>query len=477
MAQLAVAIAAGLALAILIVRQPIPFVLVALVGAAYGLVFLGRPDIGLMIVLLVRTSTDLSLRFMGTMAVGGFRIAGLLNTGLVLVVIVAGGLFVLKRSLPIINLPGGKLLVLMLLIGAVGVWRSNSMLVALDGWLPVVALLIVYSLAAALFRSPQRMRLVIDAFAVSFVVPALFGFYQIVSGTGGRALMGIGQRFPSTFVHPAAFGNYLVMMLSVFLPQVLSQTGLRRLVAVIIVLASVPLLVGTYARAAWVGALIVLLTVSVRRSRALLVLVAVLGVMSLVLVPSIPARLTDPLSGSLAWRVGLWRDTVDQWVAATAAEGSAVGTALARFTGLAPGDLRVLTLRARERPWEAHNDYLRILAEYGLLGLSLYIALFVVLARLAFRVSRESSDKTYTGVALALQALTLAIPIMSLTDNIFTATVHQIYFYTLAGMTVAAGDLSASEADARKIRASPPRLGPNAYDWGVGLDARSVHQR
>jgi len=44
-------------------------------------------------------------------------------------------------------------------------------------------------------------------------------------------------------------------------------------------------------------------------------------------------------------------------------------------------------------------------------------------------------------VALAFLGLTVAYPIMSLTDQVFGATQNQIYFWTLAGLSAAIGRL------------------------------------
>lgn len=443
--QTLVVIVAGLGLAFLIPHLPILVSLAAVLGVIYAVLFLNRPDLGLFLVLLARASTDLSFRIMPAIFVERNWIAGLPNIGLILVLIVAGGLFILRRNLPLITLPGGRLLALILLAGAVGLLRSDNTLLALNEWLALVSSLIVYSLAVALFHSPQRMRRTIDVFAASFVVPACFGFYQLITGT--RFVLadeGVSRIF-GTFVHPNSFGLYLVVMLSVFLPEVLNQTGKRKLMSLVIVVASATLLVATFARASWAGALIVLVTVGTLRSRALLVLVAVIGVLSLILVPSIAARLADPFggSGSFADRVDLWTGMLAQWQVATTADGSGFVTAVNQFAGLGPGSVERLTFVVRGRPFTAHNDYLRLLIEYGIFGLALYLMLLVVLVRLATYAWRNSSTKVGGTVALAFLSLALAFPIMSFTDHIFAQTANQVYFWTLAGLAVAVGGIPA----------------------------------
>jgi hypothetical protein len=158
------------------------------------------------------------------------------------------------------------------------------------------------------------------------------------------------------------------------------------------------------------------------------------------LVPAIRERLADALAGggSLADRLyTLWPATIRAWLFATGAEDGSLLVALNRLAGLGPGIGQALSrygLRA-----VPHNDYLRVLVEYGVFGLTLYLALISVLAVMAFRTWREFKDWNQPAAAVALSffALTLAFPVMSVTDNIFAHTVNQIYFWTLAGLTLA----------------------------------------
>jgi hypothetical protein len=49
-------------------------------------------------------------------------------------------------------------------------------------------------------------------------------------------------------------------------------------------------------------------------------------------------------------------------------------------------------------------------------------------------------------VALSFLALTFAYPVMGVTDNVFAATQNQVYFWTLAGLTVAIRRMSLESA-------------------------------
>jgi hypothetical protein len=414
------------------------------IGAALALgfllLFLASPMWGLLLVLLARASTDATFRFLTAADPQGGVIGGLPNIGLVLILTFAGGIYILSRGVPLISLAGGRLLALLLVIGLLGVMRSDSRLFSMNEWVPVLASFVIYALAAHLFGSPGKIQRVVDVIAASFVLPAAFGLYQLATGKGvvrpDFAVPGIS----GTFLHPNTFGFYLVLIIALFFGQALFQTGNRKAAAVVGLSVAFVLLVGTYARVAWAGALVVILVVGILRARVLLLLLPLGTLVMFGLVPAIRDRLADALAGggSLADRLyTLWPATIRAWLFATGAEDGGFLIALNRLAGLGPGigtALGRFGLRA-----VPHNDYLRVLVEYGIFGLTLYLALISVLAVIAFRTWREfkGGNRAAAAVALSFFALTLAFPVMSVTDNIFAHTVNQVYFWTLAGLTVA----------------------------------------
>ncbi len=435
----------GLAVASLISRLPIPVSFGAVLAVVFGMAFLRRPDLGLLVVLLVRASTDMSFWVFGGALVSQNRSIGALpNLALIFILMLVGGLYVLSRNVPLLRLPGGWLLLSLLLIGLVGMLRSDSLLFSFNQWIRLVSVFIVYALAAYFSQSPLTMQRVIDVLAASFVLPALFGFYQLATGWHFYLPdVGVGRIF-GTFAHPNAFGVYLVLIFSVFISQFLTQSGRRKFLALFMVMASVTLLLSTFARAAWVGAIIVLLTFGVLRSRKLLVIATLAAVIATAGVPAIRARFANPLEGSFASRLEIWHGTFDEWKSVTARDDNMVSIALDRLAGLGPGAVEVLTPRVLGGvAFAAHNDYLRVLVEYGLLGLGLYLTLLIVLFLSAYRAWRRSKDKLMASAALSFAAVTLAVLVMSVTDNIFAYTANQIYFWSLAGLTASARRLLA----------------------------------
>ena len=465
--QVAFVVFSGLALSWLAVNVPIYIVVAAFVAVAFCIVLLQRPDLGLLAVLIVRASSDVSVWMMGAVAdTGGVKGTFLTpNAGLVLLLVLCGSLYILSRRIPFISLPGGILFTLLQLGGVVAMLRSPNVLQGLNAWLAVTSAIVVYALAAHVFRSPGSIQRVIDTLAISFIPPAVLGFSQLTS-SGPHYGQELGViRVQGTFVHPNAFGNYLVLILSVFLTQAIAQRGSRRLLALLIMAASLALLALTYDRAAWTGALIVVLTVGLLGRRAVLVS-ALIGLVAVsILAPSLVGRvqLADPKqSSSLTDRFGIWDASLREWRSDTANDDSLFVTVLNRLAGVGPGSAQILTARFENAPLPAHNDYLRVLIEYGAFGLTLFLLLEGALVIFAYRTWRRATDKVMRSIALSFLAAALAYPIMYLTDNMFGYTQNQIFFWTLAGLTVAISRIPSG----REVRhgsapeASRPHLKP-----------------
>lgn len=412
-------------------------------GAVLGLVLVGgflvRPDIALSVVLIGRAASDLSVIGVGSLRAGsGLPLGSLLNIGLALILILGGGLYILAHRAPLFRVSGGGLLGLLLLVGIVGILRAESLVFSFSQWLPVVGGFVTYSLAAHVFSTPERVEHMVRALALSFVLPAAFGLHQLVTGTHLLVPNVRIERLLGTFVHPNPFGIYLIFVLSVFLSQALVPARHRRDISLLIVALSLVLLVGTQTRIAWIGAVVVVLVIGVLRSRVLLLVLPVLAGAAWFVAPSVQGRLADPLGGSFADRlVNVWPPLFRAWLRETATGEPWISASINRLVGLGPGSVEPLSLAARGGVVAAHNDYLRVLIEYGLFGLVLYLVLVLVLITTAYKTWRIASDGRMGAVALAFLAVAVAFPIMSLTDNLFAGTQNQLYFWTLAGASVA----------------------------------------
>lgn len=461
--QMFLVIFIGATIALLIGSFSTPLVGAAVLGVFFCVVFLQRPDIGLLIVLGVRSSTDVILLLAKGATTGATSVASnsagvadsLLspNTGLVLILIGIGGMYILSRGIRFLSLPSGILFVLFLITGLFGMLRSQSILFSFREWLPVVSSLVVYALAAHFYNSPQKIQRVIDVLAVSYILPAFFGFKQIFLGNGAMAYnipeLGEINRIFGTFVHPNPFAFYLVLILGVFTCEFFAGSRWRKFRALVIVASAAVLLLRTYTRMGWIGALIVLLTIGILRYRKLLVLIPIAVVVISIANPSLIARIGDPISdpggsSGVEDRFDIWRTTYGFWRDSTQVDDSPIATIMNRIGGLGPGAIDFLTAGSatfRGFTYAAHNDYIRILNEYGIFGLALYGLLVLGMLIFSYRAMRASAGTQLAAIPLAFFAITSAYFVMSFTDNVFGSTQNQVYYWTLAGLTVAVGRL------------------------------------
>jgi hypothetical protein len=455
--QVLVVATAGATLAFLVANSSLAVAGAFVVALLSLLLFLRYPQQGLLVVLLVRASSDLTVT-LGRTAGSGLLTTGSSNIALIALVVVIGGVVVLARKAPLLSLPAGRVFALLLVIGLVTTYRSDSKILSLSEWVPVLAGFVVYSLAAYLFQSPRAMQSVLDTIAASFVAPAAFGFYQLVRHEG-TIVPGLAQpRVLGTFVHPNPFGFYLVIVLAVFMIQFLTHQGRRKTFALLGIGAASVLLFATYARVAWAGAFIVAVVIAFFRQRTLLIIVPIVVILGLAFAPSFGERLSDPLGGSFADRFqNLWPATIRAWATETAAEPTALLVLVSRLTGLGPGMGAILSERGGYfRTTVAHNDYLRVLVEYGVFGLVMFVLILATLVTFAYRTWRvaRSADSTLASVALTFLAVSLAFPLMSLTDNVFGYTANQVYFWALAGLAVGVNRLVSRAAARGKTHAA-----------------------
>jgi hypothetical protein len=269
------------------------------------------------------------------------------------------------------------------------------------------------------------------AMLLSAAVPLGVGAWQIatsplefISGEG---------RVSGALSHPNTFGFYLVVVIlgALALLPSLQRAGRLGLVA-LVGLAAVELAV-TYSRTSYVAlaAGMAVLIVVGRRWALLAVGVALIALATLV--PGVASRWDDlgqavTLRGTpantLTWRLDYWGD-----VLAASEE--------RRVTGLGLGVVAETTEQQRQ----PHNDFVRALAELGIIGLLAYGAFLAALSGRSYSTLRATRDParrntTSRGLAEGCAAISSAFLVGSVTGNLMTQLV--ILWYVL-GFAVIAG--------------------------------------
>jgi O-antigen ligase len=180
----------------------------------------------------------------------------------------------------------------------------------------------------------------------------------------------------------------------------------------------------TFTRIVWLGGVVALLVLGSGKTRAALLVIPVLVVLAFVLLPSVQQRFegateTTGYESSGAWRIRHWDDQLRYNSLPSLPLGAGLGT-VEHVLG---------------QP--AHNDYLRIWVEMGVLGSAAYLWLYGSVIKGAvgnYRGARTSEDRF---LVLAFLALLTGRLVMSLTDNLLIQPVLEWYFWGIAAVVLA----------------------------------------
>jgi O-antigen ligase len=296
----------------------------------------------------------------------------------------------------------------------------------------------VFVIAFYMGQSRADLEKCIRVVLLSSLVPILYASAQVATGLLAGSVGAI--RINGTFSHANVFAFYLVLMVSVVMYVLkggairTSPTERRLLWLVVPVLLSFLLLTGT--RSAWLACLLFFLLYGVFIQRRYLVYVAV-ALLAALLMPGVTERLVNLASGnefvqggslnSFAWRLSLWESALP-WIKAK----WLLGHGLDSFLHYSPDFFRLNFFKRASFGVGAHNTYLRLLFETGLIGLSTYLILFGALLSMLRRRSRE--DRVGSTVSIIV---VIAYLVISASDNMEYYLAFNWYFWFFLGLVCA----------------------------------------
>lgn len=334
-----------------------------------------------------------------------------------------------------------------------GAWNSQSLSGWLTEWLKWVAIaLLIWTLTTSV---DENWRWLVFAILISALANALVGLYIFFGGSGADHLVILGRFFRAfgTFGQPNPFGGFMGIALPMGLMAAWAQlppiwVNLRRyrrlpqmplLIFCASSLASLifaAALVASWSRGAWLGAAVaimcMLIALPIRLSRGL-ALAAVIAALiaatwSIGLLPrSIVLRLTtaatdlitvsdvrgveiSPINYAVIERLAHWQAAI--YMAQDAP-----------FAGVGLGNYEVLYADYRLINWDealghAHNLYLNMLAETGVIGLAAYLLFWLVVFRLTWSLRRQP-DYFSRSMAIGLLGCWVYVAVHSVFDNLY----------------------------------------------------------
>lgn len=271
--------------------------------------------------------------------------------------------------------------------------------------LVLICFLLGYILTVSLIRTREWLHRCTWAAISAASLVSLYGIYQYFFGSVANAgawldtemFEGIAARVVSTLENPNMLAEYLIMIFPMAAALLITKGSLKQKGFSLIACAVCGLcIILTWSRGAWLGLLfagmIFLLIWNHRTMYLLFAGVASIPFLPLVLPDSIVSRFTsigNLADTSTSYRVNIWRGTMrmlqDYWSCGIGIGEAAWDTVYPRYS-----------LAAIETAPHAHNLYLQITVECGIVGLLLFLTFIVLLTRYNFTFYRKLEDMRET---------------------------------------------------------------------------------
>jgi O-antigen ligase len=265
-----------------------------------------------------------------------------------------------------------------LLVTLIAVFYSPVAVDAFRKFLTYVSYMAMFALPFVLVKTERDALFFFKVIILSSLAPVAYGLFQLASGWDWYQ----DARIASTFSHPNIFAFYLLTTIATIFSLLLSQrfqlpAATRKLLGAYLIPLLI-LLVATKTRSAWLGCVIIFTVYGLIADKRVLVMTLALPLLAL-FVPAVRERLADLSTGNeyvgwvqdvnaYAWRKLLWTKAV-----AYIAQRPLFGYGLYSFPYYSPSFFPLET----ERGVDAHNVYVQLLFETGIMGLLSYLWIFV----------------------------------------------------------------------------------------------------
>ncbi len=252
-------------------------------------------------------------------------------------------------------------------------------------------------------------------------------------------------RVRGTFMHPNQLAFYLVFVLALCLyiltDEQIRLGGFRKALLWVHMANAGILLLATKTRSAWVAAWWFLLLFGLLKQRKYLIVALVLPALALAM-PSVKERAMEIFAesgrtahgnlNSFAWRLEVWRSAWPEICKRPIA-----GHGLASFLPLSHGFFSLAT----ERGVGAHNTYLEVAFETGMLGLLAFVGIFLGYLKELWKRMRAATGNEAVLYTIGVVYL-VSYLVVCASDNLTYYLAFNWYFWFFIGLLIARSPMS-----------------------------------
>lgn len=431
--------------------QPFQVSFLLLVVSIVAFVLLWQPILSISLLLILSPLRALLLTEMPQLRIIDPGIIGLLVAVLLITL-----RSVLNRSLSLRHLHLNHIQIALLLFVFL-TWLSSFVAISYQAWaqdwLKWVLILLLVKISEPHVR---YMPFLIISLIAAGTANALVGIYIFLGGSGADHLVVMERFFRAfgTFGQPNPFGGFMGMILPIAIATLIWQitrlyrlrtlrSGFSLLLALVPVILMFAALIASWSRGAWLGfaASILVMTFAIPRKN-LLRFTVVSGTSILILF----AWLLNLFPASIMQRV---QETADQYLSFSDVRGLDITTvtyagieriahwqaainmtSMSPWIGIGLGNYEIVYDDYRLENWtealgHAHNYYLNILAEGGIIGTLGFLVFWITISIITWK-ARIHPDRNLYWVSVGLLGSWTYISIHSLIDNLY---VNNLYFH------------------------------------------------
>jgi len=348
-----------------------------------------------------------------------------------LFILAVGVLYLLTRKANFLKLPLVKAVVFFILGCFLSLPFSQNLTNSLSELLELFSFIILFILILDFIRSEKDVKRMVNCILLSAIIPLTVGLIQIANNLSVSIGLEPSHRIYSTLTHPNAYAFYLVIISVLTMSLLMGAKNLSEKFKYFTLLGLLlTSLIYTFTRSAWLGLIFAVFILGLLQHRKLLIFSPLVIAFLILTLPLIFERF-QPLFNpdlqkytSFAWRINIWTSSIPYFLAHPVF-GNGFGSFI--FVGYEIDN------------WfaAAHNDYLRILVETGVLGFLGFIWILISLQRIGIKAFKNAINSFHRNIAAGFIALLFAYMVMSFSDNLFNHGGIQWYFWAYAGVVTA----------------------------------------
>lgn len=314
----------------------------------------------------------------------------------------------------------------------------QGMTISIREWIRLFTLFFTFVLSYNLITKIEDKKFIYYLF-FSLTVPLIVGIYQLLTNSGIEDIsLGI-TRIYGSFAHPNSFGLYLVFFILLTLWAYIESKSKLWFMLIIV---EVVCLIFTFSFSSYVLMLmsfflIVFLKRGKRRVKLFLLFLLVFSGLILINRPEFKKRWErikliniektlqeKVVVDSFTWRIVNWTNLLEIWK-----DRPILGTGLQTIELVNPWK----TIEGIG--YAAHNDFLKILIETGIVGLIFNFFFVAFLGYTIYKEYKKSKNASLKNLLYILFVYFISWQIVSMVDNYITSTAFQLYFWSILGMT------------------------------------------